>query len=139
MSTAGYLILDVYGECYAAALSDVAEITDPTAFHPLPKAPRYYRGLINCHGRPMPVIDLSLLFRGAPAAAGGKIVVLCGKSINLAMMVDNTLGIVKGDFPTEPATGTEPGVDRVVLAPGGTFKLIVPENLIAVLEEKING
>ncbi len=138
MRAAGYLVFDVHGEHYAAALSDVSEIADPPPFHPLPRAPRYYRGLLNCHGRPTPVIDLSMLFRGAPTAGGGKIVVLSGKSINLAMMVDNTLGIVKGDLPTEPATGTEPGVERVVLASGEAYKLIVPENLIAVLEEKIN-
>ncbi len=139
MRTAGYLIFDVHGDRYAAALADVAEIMDPPAFYLFPKAPHYYKGIMNCHGRPTPVIDLSLVFKGVPTAGPGKIVVLSGKSINLALMVDNTLNIVKGDFPSEPAAGKEPGVEKIVLTSDGALKLIVPENLMAVLEEEING
>ncbi len=139
MRASGYLIFEMHGEVYAAALEDVAEITDPPTFYPLPKVPRYYRGVINCHGRPTPVIDLSLICKDVPTAAPGKIIVLRGKSINLALLVDNAVNVRKGDLPSEPPAGYEPGVERVILTSEGAVKVIGPEKLIALLQEEING
>ncbi len=139
MRTAGYLIFEILRERYAADLEDVGEITDPPFFFPLPKAPLYYKGVINCHGRPTPVIDLSRFFKDVPVAGPGKIIVLKGKSINLALLVDHVVNIVKGDFPSEPPTGNERGIDRVLLTSEGAVSVIGPEKLIDLLEKEING
>jgi chemotaxis signal transduction protein len=139
MTVSRYLIFQIMRECYAAPLETVAEVMDPPAFHPLPKVPGYYKGVVNCHGRPVPVVDLSLVCKEAPSTGPGMIIVLDGKSANLALLVDNVENMIKGDFPSEQPVGDEPGVERVITTDDGAIKVINPERLLDMLEEEING
>lgn len=139
MSERRYLIFEISGENHALLLEHVAEIMDPATWYPIPRVPRYYRGVMNCHGRPTPVLDLALLFRGKPVAAAGKVLVLAGKTANLALLVDDVINIVSGHFTVEPATGGVYGIGASILIGGVAVKIIEPEKLIEVLEAEING
>jgi chemotaxis signal transduction protein len=139
MGIARYLIFEIQQELYAAAVGNVAEIMDPPALYPLPKVPRYYRGVMNCHGRPVPVVDLSLICKEVPSAGPGKLIVLNGKEANLALLVDNVATLITGDFPSEEPTGDESGVEKVITTTDGAIKVIGSKKLLKLLEEEING
>ena len=139
MGIAKYLIFEIQRELYASVLGNVAEIMDPPSIYPLPKVPRYYKGVMNCHGRPVTVVDLSLICKDVPSSSPGKIIVLNGKAANLALLVDNVANIITGDFPSEEPTGEESGVEKVITTTDGAIKVIEPEKLLKMLEEEVNG
>jgi purine-binding chemotaxis protein CheW len=139
MSAVRYLIFEIQRERYAAALENVAEIMDPPPLYPLPKVPGYYKGVMNCHGRPMPVVDLSLICKEIPSAGPGKLIVLNGKAADLALLVDNVANIIAGEFPSGQPTGDERAVEKVITTTAGAIKVINPGKLLKLLEEEING
>ena len=139
MSDGRYLIFEVTGQKYALAVEDVAEIMNPPALYPLPKAPAYYRGLMNCHGRPITVLDLATLYKRVPQDKEGKILVLGGKKVNLALLVQRVIGIVSGLHSAEQEDGGDYGVETSLSGDDGAVRLIEPEKLLERLEAEING
>ncbi len=133
-----FLIFEIQRELYAAALEHVAEIMDPPSLYPLPKVPLYYRGVMNCHGKPVPVVDLSLICKEIPSAGPGKLIVLNWKEANLALLVDNVANIITGDFTTDETSGDETAVKKIITTTDGAIKVIGPEKLLKLLEEEIN-
>lgn len=130
-----YLIFWSEGERHAFLLEEVAEIMDPPEFYPIPKVPGHYAGIMNCHGRPTPVVDMRAFFKGGKSSAtAGKVLVLERKIANLAILVADVEKIVVGPFP---ASRGDSG-NGVVEFEGGTAKLIEPEELVAALEAEMN-
>jgi len=62
-----YLVFDVGGERYALILQDVEEIMELPEIHPLPRAPSYYSGVMNCHSMPVPILDLAVFLKKNPS------------------------------------------------------------------------
>ena len=139
MTDGRYLVFAVTDQKYALAVEDVAEIMNLPALYPLPKAPAYYRGLMNCHGRPIPVLDLATLYKRVPLDKGGKILVLEGKTVTLALLVQRVIGIVSGLHSAEQEDGGDYGVETSLSGDDGTIRLIEPEKLLERLEAEING
>ncbi len=67
---------ELAGHTYYLPIEQMREIADMPALLPLPLAPPIVRGLINLHGRVIPVIDLSILNPGeGPVGAVKRLVV----------------------------------------------------------------
>ncbi len=63
-----FLLFQLGSDRYALAAQDVVEVLPLIALKQLPQAPRGIAGLLNYRGQPVPVLDLSLLALGQPAA-----------------------------------------------------------------------
>jgi len=134
-----YLIFEIAGERHALLLENVAEIMDPPVFYPIPKAPLCYPGVINCHGRPTPVLDLAFLYYGKSAGGTGKVLVLDRKKANLALLVQSVVNIVFGPFPVVAAASND-GVDwKMLQVADGTARFVEPEELLETLEAEMNS
>ncbi len=65
-----YLTFMIGGEEYAISLLKVKEIIEYDTVTQVPKTPERIRGVINLRGSVVPVIDLAVKFRQAPAVPG---------------------------------------------------------------------
>ncbi len=63
-----FLLFQLGSDRYALAAHEVVEVLPLIALKQLPHAPRGVAGLLNYRGQPVPVLDLSLLALGQPAA-----------------------------------------------------------------------
>ncbi len=63
-----FLLFQLGSDRYALAAQDVIEVLPLIALKQLPQAPHGIAGLLNYRGQPVPVLDLSLLALGQPAA-----------------------------------------------------------------------
>jgi chemotaxis signal transduction protein len=134
-----YLIFRIEGNRHALVLEDVAEILDPSVFYPIPKAPGYYRGVMNCHGRPTPVLDLASLYYGKTTGEDGKVLVLDTKKANLALLVTSVVNIVFGPFPVETTVSSDGTVTKMLPVVEGNASIIEPDELLETLEAQMNG
>lgn len=134
-----YLIFEIGKERFAIALADAAEIMELPAVYPLPKAPFYYRGMINVHNRPVPLLDLALKRGNEPSEKCGEVLVIGGKNVNLALLVDRVVDIVAGAFPVEAATDGDCLAEKRLILADTEIKLIEPERLLQILELEMNG
>jgi purine-binding chemotaxis protein CheW len=57
------LVFEIGGVRYALPTSDVSELARAVTIVPLPKAPPIVEGIINVHGRVVPVLDIRTRFR----------------------------------------------------------------------------
>lgn len=138
MKESRYLIFEAGKERYALALGDVIEIMDLPTVYPIPKAPYYYRGMINVHNRPVPVLDMQLKYGSESSEGAAQILVLGGKGANLALLVDRVSDIVSGDFQVEDADEGECGGGKKLVLADDVIKLIDPERLLEMLENELN-
>jgi purine-binding chemotaxis protein CheW len=60
------LVFELGGFRYALPTSDVSELARAVTMVPLPKAPPIVEGIINVHGRVVPVLDIRARFRLPP-------------------------------------------------------------------------
>lgn len=102
---------------YALPLTAVERVLRMVEVSPLPKAPAIVLGVVNYHGRVIPVIDLQRRF-GLPARSYGlssSLVVARTERRTLALPVDEVLGVqeVASEIVSPPATVC-PGIGLVV-------------------------
>ncbi len=57
-----YLTFELAGEEYGIEILKVREIIGMLSISPVPRAPKYMRGVINLRGRVIPVVDLKVKF-----------------------------------------------------------------------------
>ena len=103
-----YLLFHLGEECYALEARQAVEVLPMVKIKEIPQSPPGVAGLINYHGNPMPVLDLSALATGKPAAKklSTRIVVIayerpdCGKQL-LGLMAERateTIHLKDADF-----------------------------------------
>lgn len=63
-----FLLFHIGADRYALAARDVSEVLPLVALKQVPRAPRGIAGLLNYRGQSVPVLDVSLLATGQPAA-----------------------------------------------------------------------
>jgi chemotaxis-related protein WspB len=63
-----FLIFELGNDRYALDVRQIAEVLPLVSFKQVPRAPQAMNGLFNYRGAPVPVIDLSQLTLGRPAA-----------------------------------------------------------------------
>jgi chemotaxis-related protein WspB len=61
-----YLLMDAGPDTYAVATASVVEVVPCAALKSAPGAPRSVVGILNYRGRPVPVVDCSLLLAALP-------------------------------------------------------------------------
>jgi purine-binding chemotaxis protein CheW len=103
-----YLVFSLRSSLYALNLSQVAEVSDPPAFWPIPLAPPCYCGALNFHGDIVAVLDLALFLGLGNSVKPGKIIVLQREATSLAFLVDTIVRIAPEDEATiVPAADTD--------------------------------
>ena len=58
------LTFQLGGETYAIEISYVKEIIEFSQYSSIPAVPKFFRGILDLRGRPVPVIDLGIRFTG---------------------------------------------------------------------------
>ena len=133
-STQRLLVFDVQGSRYALTLEEVAEVLDPLPTFPIPRAPLYFHGAINFHGRIVSVLDLAAYLRLGTSLPEGKTVVLDHNLANLALKVGLHVNIVSTDIVLEEEAGSSPLVGKVLIMADGEVQLLDVAQLLQELE-----
>src|SRR5574337_717726 len=110
------VVFDIEGQRYALPLDDVEWVVPMVAVSPLPKAPAVAVGVINLHGKIIPVLDVRRRF-GLPSRDYGLTAhLLVARTIrrSLALPVDAVLGVRNVATETVmPPDGVLPGIGHV--------------------------
>lgn len=93
-----YVVCRIGGDAYALPAVSVEKVLPFAALKPLPGAVRGLVGVLNYQGQSVPVVDLGLLFQGAPAPETfGVRIVLCQvpglRSGRLGILVERVDGV----------------------------------------------
>ncbi|CAH0286470.1 Chemotaxis protein CheW [Massilia sp. Bi118] len=135
------LVFHIGRERYALPLAAVLRVLPVARLKPLPGAPHYVPGLLDLHGEPVPVIDLSRLAGSPPDAIryDTRILLLdvpaLGKPRRLGLKAEHVAGVADIDAALrEGGVAAAPWLGAV--APGGAegggmLQLIAPERLLA--------
>jgi purine-binding chemotaxis protein CheW len=99
------LVFTIDDQKYAFQLTAVERIVRAVEVTPLPEAPAIVLGVINVHGRVLPVVDLRCRFRLAERAIDpdDQFIVAQSSTIAVALPVDATLGVVEDAAEERPA------------------------------------
>jgi chemotaxis signal transduction protein len=131
------LIFWVWEERYALDVQDVAEVLEPGREYPIPRSPRFLRGVANVHGALVPVLDLALYLGHGVTGPGRELLVLNRPETALALAVEHVERIVTSDAVMgEEVVAGELATRRLILADGPARMLSV-EPLLAAVEEAI--
>ena len=96
ISSDSLVVLHVGEHEFALAVTAVERVVRAVEIDPLPEAPRGVRGIINLHGRIVPVFDLRALL-GEPmraAQAGDHLIIAHTRWRTVALLVDTVTGVV---------------------------------------------
>lgn len=133
------LLFSAAGDEFACDLQEICEVMEPQQSYPFAGAPPHYIGLINFHGNPTPLVDLSLYLGKKGRSVAGKLLVLDPKIAQLALKVDWVRSIVSG----ETVLGEEPGegafAEALLETGDGKVRLIGMEPLLAGLEDGLKA
>jgi chemotaxis signal transduction protein len=112
---------------------------DPCPLQPIPRAPRYFRGVAQLHGLITPVLDLRLFLDQGDSCESGQLLLLAPSAGQLALWVDSVERIML-------ATESSPAVDepglftaRVQLEAGAEVRLLHIPELVARVTAALAG
>lgn len=134
--TAFFLVFHLDDRRYAIAMESVERVVRAFAPAPLPKSSASVSGLLNIHGRVIPLLNLRHIF-GLPErelSPGDYFIITAGPSGACAIAADSVPGLT-GFSPDElmPADAAVKGieyVDRVIKAPNGLILIFDPARLL---------
>ena len=122
ISSDSLLVLHVGEHTFALGAAAVERVVRAVEIEPLPAAPRGVRGIINLHGRIVPVFDLRVLL-GEPARAvraDDHLVIAHTRWRTVALLVDAVSGVVpRRAGQVTPAAEILPGFEAIA----GVLKL----------------
>jgi len=133
------LVFTLRDEKYALDLREVAEVLEPTPTFPIPRAPRFFSGIINFHGSLVAVLDLAMFFGGKPGTAAGKILVADRNIANLAFQVDAVENIVSEEVLLEEREGDDDMTARHLVMADGEIRELSVNRILESLEAIISG
>jgi chemotaxis signal transduction protein len=137
--TGRILIAEVGGERISLLLEQVAEVLEHTSSFPLPLAPLFLDRAISSKGCLTPVLDTARFLGWGTTRSPGRILVMVGDGVNLALHVDRVTDIVSADtvLGEKPSVG-EPFASLLVL-PCGEVPLLSSGQLLRMLERTLAG
>ncbi len=136
MSEQRLLLFSQGDQRFALDLQEVAEVMEPPASFPVPRAPRHFVGLINFHGSPTALVDLGLLLgKGFHPHGTGRVLVLDPRVASLALWVDGVTSVVSGSIVTERSPGEDFLTAELLQTEHGQARLIKVEKLLDALEQ----
>lgn len=110
------VVFDIEGQRYALPLNDVERVLPMVAVSPLPKAPAVALGVINLHGRIVPVLDIRRRLGLSPRDYDLTAHLLVARTIRrtVALPMDEVLGVkeVAAEVVTAP-DAVLPGIGHV--------------------------
>ena len=132
------LVFHIGVDRYGMRLGAIARVLPVAGLKQLPLAPAYVAGLLDLHGSPVPVIDLSQL-AGAPARQlwfDTRIILLDypadGGSRAIGLLAEHVAGIETIDEATLADSGvaSAPFLGRVASGAAGMLQLVEPAGLL---------
>jgi chemotaxis signal transduction protein len=132
-----FLLARVRDKILAFPLRDIAEVMETFQAFPLPKCPPGYVGIMNFHGSPRPVLDLSSYLHGETPQQTGAILVLEHRIGSLALRVDTVEKISVDIHTVGPVEEDEGRTDVIIPSSDGNIPILSPERLVARLEEEL--
>jgi chemotaxis-related protein WspB len=138
------LLFHIGRERYALPLAAVARVLPVARLKALPGAPDFVPGLLDLHGEPAPVIDLSAL-AGQPAGAvrhDTRILLVevpaLGRLRRLGLQAERVVGVVDlGAALAEGGVAAAPWLGPVATGTPGLVQLLEPERLLAPEVERL--
>ncbi len=115
--TEAWVLFTVDGQAYALDLQEVERIVRAVEVSPLPEVPAYVAGIVDVHGRVLPVIDLRLRFDRPtrPIALTDHFVIAHTRTHPVILSVDAALGSVQVASDSIPADTELPRCVRKVV------------------------
>ena len=98
ISSGSLIVFQIGGHEFAVGVAAVERVLRAVEIEPVPEAPRGVRGVINLHGRVVPVFDLWVRF-GQPARevrASDHLLIARTHWRTVALLVDAVVGVVEG-------------------------------------------
>jgi chemotaxis-related protein WspB len=141
-----FIVFRLGKERYALDARQVIEVIPRLPLRPQPGTPDFVAGLMNFHGKVVPVLDLDTLTLGAPCP--GQLstrIILINYTISsgvkrvLGLVAEAVTDAVKKD-PHEfvaVAAGQSPYLGKIALDDGGMVQCILPEYLLPPEVERL--
>ena len=129
-----YMTFQLAQEVYGLRILSVREIIGLMEITRLPRAPDFFRGVINLRGKVIPVIDLRLKFGMAPCETTDQTVIIvvhcevAGRALTMGVLVDLVLEVLTIDgsqIEPPPDLGGAAVDARFILGVGKHEKRIV--------------
>jgi len=137
--TGRILIAEVGGERIFFLLEQVAEVLEHASTFPLPLAPPFLDRAISAKGCLTPVLDTARFLGWGATRSTGRILVMVGDGVNMALHVDRVTDIVSADT----VLGEKPSVGApfasLLLLPCGEAPLLSSGQLLRMLERSLAG
>ena len=133
------LVFHIGSDRYGLRLGAIARVLPVASLKQLPLAPPYVAGLLDLHGSPVPVIDLSHL-AGTPAAQlwfDTRIILVDypvdGGTRALGLLAEHVTGVEAVDDNSLADSGVNgsPFLGRVAGGEAGMLQLVEPEGLLS--------
>jgi WD40 repeat protein len=141
ISAATHLLFTLDEQVYALAASEVLGVLRPEGIAAVPEAPGWLRGVVSLRGTPLPVVDLAHLLEVDARSTGAHLVLLRGRSGDIAgaVLVDRVLGLrnvtVEPDATKLPGCGPNERHLRVGRDTDGRQVLIMDPSQLPAPEE----
>lgn len=132
------LVFHIGVDRYGLRLGAIARVLPAAGLKLLPLAPAFVAGLLDLHGEPVPVIDLSQL-AGAPAQQlwfDTRIILIDypvdGGSRTIGLLAEHVAGVETIDEASLAGSGvaSAPFLGRVASSNAGMLQLVEPEGLL---------
>ena len=133
------LVFHIGADRYALPLAAVARVLPAAALKALPLAPHWVAGLLDLHGAPVPVIDVSRLagLNAQQVWVDTRIVLVDyalpdGATRPLGMLAEHVTGIDSIDAASlrDPGVSSAPFLGKVASGSAGMLQLIALEHLL---------
>jgi len=136
-----FLVFHLGKDRYGLNTEHVVRVLPMLELKQLPKAPAYVAGLMNFHGKPVPVIDLCALAGGAPCARHFDTRILLvdyragdGGKHALGLVAERVAGIeqVRQDDFLDPGVSTQntPYLGKIAARDGALLQLVNVDHLL---------
>ncbi|UOD27917.1 chemotaxis protein CheW [Massilia violaceinigra] len=134
------MVFHIGADRYALPLWAVARVVPAAALKAIPLAPAWVAGLLDLHGEPVPVIDLSSLAGVPPAQLwyDSRIILVDypageGATRPLGLLAEHVVGVdsVDGAALRDAGVGGAPFLGQVAAAAAGMLQLVSLEQLLA--------
>jgi purine-binding chemotaxis protein CheW len=128
-----YMLFSTGGLRYAVNVDYLDEISALLPEYPIPRSPRFLRGVVNIHGKLAAVFDLSMYVGTGPVKKGCNLLLLKMPETSLSIIVEQMERMISTDEIVS-VESEGPGATFLVLS-DGKAELLDPELLVDSMEK----
>lgn len=132
--TGRLLIFQAGGVSVAVPLDQVSEVLEPPPFFPIPFAPECMDRAIHAGGSLVPVLDAGIYLGRAASLRSGRVLVLAGEGISLALQVDRVEDLISVDAVLTELPASGELFSAHLCLPTGEMPLLSPRKLVQKIE-----